>query len=121
MKDSQGQSRGGGISRRGLLTGTGAAAAATLPPPLPPGAAPGRDRLAAALRPAPVPAAFTECDAQQCGFCTPGFVVAMRAALDKNPNATPAEIEEGLAGNICRCGTYEQMRHAIALLTKKGG
>ena len=70
-----------------------------------------------------VPAAFAKHDAQQCGFCTPGFVVAMRAALDKNPNATPAEIEEGLAGNICRCGTYSQMRDAIASLcqAKKGG
>jgi xanthine dehydrogenase YagT iron-sulfur-binding subunit len=68
-----------------------------------------------------VPAAFAKCDAQQCGFCTPGFVVAMRAAFDKNPDATPAEIEEGLSGNICRCGTYEQMRHAIAELCKKGG
>jgi len=68
-----------------------------------------------------VPAAFVAHDAQQCGFCTPGFVVALRAALDKNPQATPAEIEEALAGNICRCGTYEQMRHAIATLCKKGG
>jgi len=62
----------------------------------------------------PVPAAFARHDAQQCGFCTPGFVVAMRAVLDRNPKASPAEIERGLAGNICRCGTYEQMRHAIA-------
>jgi xanthine dehydrogenase YagT iron-sulfur-binding subunit len=72
----------------------------------------------------PVPAAFARYDAQQCGFCTPGFVVAMRAAFDKNPKATPAEIEEALSGNICRCGTYEQMRHAIAALCKgqgKGG
>ena len=68
-----------------------------------------------------VPAAFVKCDAQQCGFCTPGFVVSMRAVFDKNPNATPAEVEKGLEGNICRCGTYEQMRHAITLLTKKGG
>ena len=67
----------------------------------------------------PVPAAFVRCDAQQCGFCTPGFVVAMRAAFDKNPKATPAEIEEALSGNICRCGTYEQMRHAIAALCMK--
>ena len=67
-----------------------------------------------------VPAAFVSCDAQQCGFCTPGFVVAMRAVLDKNPKATPAEVERGLAGNICRCGTYEQMRHAIAQLCKAG-
>jgi xanthine dehydrogenase YagT iron-sulfur-binding subunit len=63
-----------------------------------------------------VPAAFVEHDAQQCGFCTPGFVVAMRAVFDANPKATPAEVEEGLSGNICRCGTYEQMRHAIAAL-----
>jgi xanthine dehydrogenase YagT iron-sulfur-binding subunit len=63
-----------------------------------------------------VPAAFVKYDAQQCGFCTPGFVVAMRAALDKNPKATPAEIEEGLSGNICRCGTYQQMRDAIQAL-----
>ncbi len=71
-----------------------------------------------------IPAAFVKYDAQQCGFCTPGFVVAMRAAFDKNPRATPAEIEEGLSGNICRCGTYQQMRDAIAALCKgegKGG
>ncbi len=75
-----------------------------------------------------VPAAFAKHDAQQCGFCTPGFVVAMRAAFDKNPQATPAEIEEALSGNICRCGTYQQMRDAIAALCqtqkqtqKKGG
>jgi xanthine dehydrogenase YagT iron-sulfur-binding subunit len=69
----------------------------------------------------PVPAAFADNDAQQCGFCTPGFVVAMRAALDKYPNPTPEQIEAALAGNICRCGTYEQMRQAIAQLCRKGG
>jgi len=63
-----------------------------------------------------VPAAFAHYDAQQCGFCTPGFIVAMRAAFDKNPKATPAEVEEGLSGNICRCGTYQQMRDAIGAL-----
>ncbi len=71
-----------------------------------------------------VPAAFVQHDAQQCGFCTPGFVVAMRAAFNKNPQATPAQIEEALSGNICRCGTYQQMRDAIAALCKnqrKGG
>lgn len=66
-----------------------------------------------------VPAAFVKCDAQQCGFCTPGFVVAIRAALDRNPNPSPADIEDGVSGNICRCGTYEQMRHAIELLCRK--
>ena len=68
-----------------------------------------------------VPAAFVAHDAQQCGFCTPGFVVAMRAALDKNPKATPAEMETALAGNICRCGTYQQMRGTIAALCQGKG
>jgi xanthine dehydrogenase YagT iron-sulfur-binding subunit len=63
-----------------------------------------------------VPAAFVRFDAQQCGFCTPGFVVAMKAVLEANPKATPAEVEKGLQGNICRCGTYEQMRDAIYAL-----
>jgi xanthine dehydrogenase YagT iron-sulfur-binding subunit len=76
------------------------------------------EALAANGKMDPVPAAFAHHDAQQCGFCTPGFVVALRAALDHNPKATPAQIEEALSGNICRCGTYEQMRHAIAELCK---
>lgn len=71
------------------------------------------ERLAAGAKLDPVPAAFVRFDAQQCGFCTPGFVVAMKAVLEANPKATPADIEKGLAGNICRCGTYEQMRDAI--------
>jgi len=68
-----------------------------------------------------VPAAFVKNDAQQCGFGTPGLVVAMRAAFNKNPDAKPAEIEEALSGNICRCGTYQQMRDAIAELCKNQG
>ncbi len=63
-----------------------------------------------------IPAAFVRADAQQCGFCTPGFVVAMKAVLEANPQATPAQVEKGLQGNICRCGTYEQMRDAIYAL-----
>ena len=79
------------------------------------------ESLAAGDKLDPVPTAFGDCDAQQCGFCTPGFVVAIKAVLEKNPNATAAEVEHGLTGNICRCGTYEQMRHAITQLCKKGG
>src|SRR5689334_22711141 len=190
MKDSQGTPRGGGISRRGFLTGTGAAAAAAAGlAPLPQAlAAPGEAGDPAAFGPGPVrveltvngrqmstsveprvtlldalrnyldvtgckrvcdrgtcgactvlldgkpvyscsmlaleargrevhtaeslvdngqldkvPAAFVKHDAQQCGFCTPGFVVAIHAVLRHSPNATPREVEEGLAGNICRC------------------
>ncbi len=64
----------------------------------------------------PVPAAFVEHDAQQCGFCTPGFVMAVRAFLNENPNATEQQIRAGLNGNICRCGTYFNIvRAAISL------
>lgn len=56
-----------------------------------------------------VQAAFVECDGLQCGFCTPGFVMSTYAVLKANPNATLDEIKAGLAGNICRCGTYTQV------------
>ncbi|QDU29329.1 Nicotinate dehydrogenase small FeS subunit [Anatilimnocola aggregata] len=65
-----------------------------------------------------VPAAFTACDAQQCGFCTPGFVVAVKAFLDKNPKATEEQIRSGLNGNICRCGTYVNVVQAAVKLVK---
>jgi aerobic-type carbon monoxide dehydrogenase small subunit (CoxS/CutS family) len=73
--------------------------------------------------PHPVMAAFVEHDAQQCGFCTPGFVVACKAFLDKHPNPTFDEVEEGLGGNLCRCGTYVGVRQAVleAAKSMKGG
>ncbi|MEQ8787626.1 MAG: (2Fe-2S)-binding protein [Pirellulaceae bacterium] len=64
--------------------------------------------------------AFVANDAQQCGFCTPGFVVAVRAFLDKNPDATEQQIRAGLNGNICRCGTYVGIIGA-AIDVVKGG
>lgn len=65
----------------------------------------------------PVQQAFYEKDASQCGFCTPGFVVACAAVLGANPKASGPEIVRGLDGNICRCGTYEQMAQAVASLS----
>lgn len=65
-----------------------------------------------------VPKAFVEHDAQQCGFCTPGFVIACRAFLNKNPNATEAQIRDGLNGNICRCGTYANVIQAAVSIAK---
>jgi xanthine dehydrogenase YagT iron-sulfur-binding subunit len=53
-----------------------------------------------------VPHAFHKNDALMCGYCTPGFVTACKAMLDKNPNPTLDEVRRGLDGNICRCGTY---------------
>jgi xanthine dehydrogenase YagT iron-sulfur-binding subunit len=68
----------------------------------------------------PLQQAFIDNDGQQCGFCTPGFVVAAKAFLDKNPNPTPEQIQKGLGGNLCRCGTYMGVRAAVAQ-TAKGG
>jgi xanthine dehydrogenase YagT iron-sulfur-binding subunit len=67
-----------------------------------------------------VPKAFVECDAQQCGFCTPGFVVGVKAFLTMHPKATEEEIRKGLNGNLCRCGTYANVIQA-ALKVVKGG
>lgn len=61
----------------------------------------------------PLQAAFVENDAQQCGFCTPGFVVAAKALLDRNPVPTLADVHHGLSGNFCRCGTYAGIRQAV--------
>lgn len=71
----------------------------------------------------PVMAAFVDNDAQQCGFCTPGFVVACKAFLDKHPDPTLEDVEHGLGGNLCRCGTYAGVRQAVleAAKTLKGG
>lgn len=62
--------------------------------------------------------AFVKHDAQQCGFCTPGFVVAVKAFVDQHPEATEAEIRSGLNGNICRCGTYANVLDAVIDLVK---
>jgi xanthine dehydrogenase YagT iron-sulfur-binding subunit len=65
-----------------------------------------------------VPSAFLEHDAQQCGFCTPGFVVAVRAFLNKYPEATEEQIRAGLNGNVCRCGTYANVLQAVISVVK---
>ena len=65
--------------------------------------------------------AFVQHDASQCGFCTPGFVVAMRAFLNRNPNASKEQILAGLNGNICRCGTYANVIQAAVAVVKGGG
>lgn len=64
---------------------------------------------------------FVKHDAMQCGFCTPGFVMATRAFLNKNPKASLAEIQKGLGGNICRCGTYHGITQCALEIAKKGG
>jgi len=68
----------------------------------------------------PIQQAFVDNDASQCGFCTPGFVVACKAMLDKHPDPTPDNLLHELSGNICRCGTYAGIRGAIAQAARKG-
>jgi carbon-monoxide dehydrogenase small subunit len=58
--------------------------------------------------------AFHECHALQCGFCTPGFVMAVTGLLAANPSPSPAQIDEGIAGNLCRCTGYASIRRAVA-------
>jgi xanthine dehydrogenase YagT iron-sulfur-binding subunit len=66
----------------------------------------------------PVMQAFVDNDAQQCGFCTPGFVMAMTALVKHNPNPTPAEVDLALSGNLCRCGTYHGQKAAALQAAK---
>jgi xanthine dehydrogenase YagT iron-sulfur-binding subunit len=61
----------------------------------------------------PVQQAFCRHDALMCGFCTPGFVVASVALLEKTPKPTPDEAHKALDGNICRCGTYVKVLQAV--------
>lgn len=61
----------------------------------------------------PIQQAFVDYDGLQCGFCTPGFVVAAKALVDKYPNPTPEQITHELSGNFCRCGTYAGIRRAV--------
>ena len=58
---------------------------------------------------------FMQCGAAQCGFCTPGILVAAKALLDRNPSPTTDDIRFAIAGNICRCTGYSKIIDAIAL------
>lgn len=66
-----------------------------------------------------VQAAFIQHDALQCGFCTPGQILALKALLDRTPHPTDEEIERGLSGNICRCGAYAKIRQAARALAQR--
>jgi len=61
----------------------------------------------------PVQAAFSKCHALQCGFCTPGMVMAPVSLLKKHPKPTDAQITEGLSGNLCRCTGYINIAKAV--------
>lgn len=73
----------------------------------------------------PIQQAFIESDALQCGFCTPGQIMSLKALFDKKPNATLTEIKRAVSGNLCRCGAYLKIFKAALrakeLLTKHNG
>jgi carbon-monoxide dehydrogenase small subunit len=61
----------------------------------------------------PLQEAFIEHDALQCGYCTPGMIMAARALLNANPKPTVDEIKHGLSGNLCRCAAYVNIFNAV--------
>lgn len=64
--------------------------------------------------------AFVEAGAVQCGYCTPGAILATKALLDSNPHPTDQQIREGLSGNLCRCTGYNKMLDAVHQLIEEG-
>ncbi len=69
----------------------------------------------------PVQESFIEAGAVQCGFCTPGLIVATHDLLERNAKPSDAEIREALAGNLCRCTGYEKILDAVKLAAAKNG
>ena len=76
--------------------------------------------LAPAGELSPLQQAFLDEDGGQCGFCTPGFVMAARALLDSNPSPTDDEIREALSGNLCRCNAYGRILASVRTAAQRG-
>ncbi|MHB8773259.1 MAG: (2Fe-2S)-binding protein [Syntrophales bacterium] len=68
----------------------------------------------------PIQEAFLEHDGLQCGFCTPGQIMSVKALLDKYPRPTPDEIKEGLSGNVCRCSAYPKILKSALAAAQRG-
>jgi len=72
-------------------------------------------------RPHPLQAAFMAEQAAQCGYCIPGFMMTAKALLDHNPQPSEAEVRQGLAGNLCRCGVHNRIVRAVLKAAQRGG
>jgi carbon-monoxide dehydrogenase small subunit len=70
--------------------------------------------------PSALQSAFAAAGAVQCGYCTPGMIVAAEALLRSNPDPTPAEIRRALSGVLCRCGTYPRVVGAVEAASRTG-
>ena len=68
---------------------------------------------------APLQDAFWECHAMQCGYCTPGMLIAAHELLSETPDPSEAEIREAISGNICRCTGYVQIVRAIQMAAER--
>lgn len=77
------------------------------------------ERLSDGSKLHPIQEAFIEKDATMCGYCTPGFVMAVKSVLDAHPNPTIDQIKRGVSGNICRCGTYPRVFEAALAAAQK--
>jgi nicotinate dehydrogenase subunit A len=71
--------------------------------------------------PHPLQAAFMTEQAAQCGYCIAGIIMAAKALLDRNPQPSPAEVRQGLAENLCRCGTHNRIVRAVLRAAQNGG
>lgn len=68
----------------------------------------------------PIQEAFIENDGFQCGYCTPGFIMSVKALVDKKPRPSRTEMKEALAGNVCRCSAYPKILASAMAATQKG-
>ncbi len=68
----------------------------------------------------PIQEAFLEHDGMQCGFCTSGQIMSVKALLDKTPRPTPDQIKEGLSGNLCRCSAYPKILQSAMAAAQRG-
>jgi carbon-monoxide dehydrogenase small subunit len=69
----------------------------------------------------PLQQAFAELNAVQCGYCTPGILMAATALLWRNPQPSPKDIQEALVGNLCRCTGYQRIIDAVTAASRQGG
>jgi nicotinate dehydrogenase subunit A len=72
-------------------------------------------------RPDPLQAAFMAEQAAQCGYCIPGMIMVAKALLDRNPQPSEADVRQGLAGNLCRCGAHNRIVRAVLRAAQMGG
>jgi nicotinate dehydrogenase subunit A len=72
-------------------------------------------------RPHPLQAAFMAEQAAQCGYCIAGIIMSAKALLDRNPQPSEADVRQGLAGNLCRCGAHNRIVRAVLRAAQMGG